>query len=245
MFEKPFLFIKSTFKGALNIYSGVSFILILLSIFIEIPVKYKQLLQYVLLFSIIYYATYLAWGKIYDLVPQNGELKFNIQDVEFNTGKWWNGVPRNPMFKFMIDIKNTNDEKQIITEISIERYKLNTNAITLNKNSLLFYKVNPQVSERRQRLEMPIDILERDHLILSLEINAQYNQGNIEVIQQFIDQEVSFLFYYKVLYSDVYNNKRESGFTIKGDYSEFKKNFIKMLRNYGKRELVSQLTLPE
>ncbi len=234
-------FTVGVLKKTPNIYSGISLILIVLSFFTIFPDKYKTAIQIFSCIFAFFFSAYFFWKEAYNKLPQKNELSFTPKNILLGATSWSYGFPRNPTFQFDIDIQNRNLEKYTLADISILGYELNTEVLELIQNHLSLLQINPQTAIRTQRIRLPLDIEERDHKLVRFEISANFINSDIETLKSFLQNDIEFKFVFKIMYTDFENNGNEYELTISNKYDGFKKELLRFLREYKRRDILDKL----
>ena len=88
------IFLKNILTNSVNIFSIFGFLVFIVTVFIPIPNNIKSnILIAAAAFSILS-ASYFTWKKSYSLIPQLGDLFYQIVKVSFDSpGPWTQGLP--------------------------------------------------------------------------------------------------------------------------------------------------------
>ena len=150
-----FVFIKGIFLKALNIFSIISFVILIVTFFLPIPIALKSTIQVTALISAFLFSSYNLWKDSYNGSNSKGELVFNLSDSKMINSIWRDGLPTDPAIYFDFDIKNTDSEKFILNTINrLDKKKFVPLKINKNYNSLDL--INSNLANRMESISLPL-----------------------------------------------------------------------------------------
>ncbi len=222
-----FVFVKGIFLKAKNIFSIVSFLILIFTFFLQIPIALKSTIQVIALVSAFFFSSYSLWKESYKGSISRGELVFNLSNSIMVNLNWRDGLPTNPAIYFYFDIRNTDSEKFILNAINcLDKKKFAPLKINKNYNSLDL--INSSLANHMEKVSLPLVIPERDYKVLRIMYSCKFKDYSDDTLKAFLSYDL-YDFEFEFMFSNIENK----------DFKK-RKNF-KLIKNSLKKELINQL----
>jgi len=206
-----FIYLKGIYKNTKNVFSAISFAILILTFFLNIPTSIRTSIQGIVLLASFFWASFKFWAETYKTEHKNeqGELIFNLVDSNMGSSVWRSGMPSSPSLYFDFDVINTNNEKFILKHINrIDKKVFKDLKIFDNITSLDI--INSNISNRMESIYLPYDIPGRDHQIIRIQFTCKFEDYSDSTLISFLNYDV---FEYCLEFS--YSNLENEGYSKK------------------------------